>query len=76
VEETLLTETSTLSENNVSSSSIDTDVGSSNSSALRNQDVIDLIRAGLSEENTLETIRKAKVVDFDLSAEGLKNLLG
>lgn len=42
---------------------------------MTNKDVIDLVRAGLSEENLLAAIKDAKAVTFDLSVEGLKELM-
>jgi hypothetical protein len=42
---------------------------------MTNTDVIDLVRAGLSEENLIAAIKDAKTVRFDLSVEGLKALM-
>lgn len=42
---------------------------------MTNKDVIDLVRAGLSEDNLLAAIKDAKAVMFDLSVEGLKELM-
>jgi hypothetical protein len=46
------------------------------SSTMTNQDVIDLRAAGLDDDNLIAAIADAKVVSFDLSAAGLKRLLG
>ena len=40
-----------------------------------NADVIDLLKSGLDEENMLAAIKDAKTVSFDLSPDGLKQLL-
>ena len=40
-----------------------------------NADVIDLFKSGLDEENLLAAIKDAKTVSFDLSPDGLKQLL-
>lgn len=42
---------------------------------MTNKDVIDLLRAGLSEENLIAAIKDAKTVKFDLSVAGYKELL-
>ncbi len=42
---------------------------------MSNKDVIDLVQAGLSEENLLAAIKDAKTAKFDLTVEGLKELL-
>jgi hypothetical protein len=46
------------------------------SATMTNQDVIDLAAAGLDEDNLIAAIKDAKAVRFDLSAAGLKTLLG
>jgi hypothetical protein len=43
--------------------------------AMTNKDVIDLIVAGLDDENLIAAINDAKTVTFDLSPAGLKGLL-
>lgn len=43
--------------------------------SLTNQDVIDLLKAGLDEENLIATIDVAPAVEFDLSPQGLRHLL-
>ena len=43
--------------------------------ALTNQDLIDLAKAGMDEENLIADIREAKAVDFDLTPQGQLNLL-
>ena len=43
--------------------------------SLENSHVIDLLKSGLDEENLLATIKDAKAVSFDLSPDGLKQLL-
>lgn len=43
--------------------------------ALTNKDVIDLVAAGLDEENLLATVKEARAVSFDLTPAGLKALL-
>jgi hypothetical protein len=40
-----------------------------------NAEVIDLLKSGLDEENMLAAIKDAKTVSFDLSPDGLKQLL-
>jgi hypothetical protein len=40
-----------------------------------NTEVIDLLKSGLDEENMLAAIKDAKTVSFDLSPDGLKQLL-
>jgi hypothetical protein len=40
-----------------------------------NAEVIDLLKSGLDEENMLAAIKDAKAVSFDLSPDGLKQLL-
>lgn len=42
---------------------------------LTNQDVIDLAKAGMDEENLIANIRGAKSVDFDLSTQGQIGLM-
>jgi hypothetical protein len=42
---------------------------------LMDQDIIDLVKAGLDEDNTIATIQSAKSVQFDLSPQGLKALM-
>lgn len=42
---------------------------------LSNQDIIDLVKAGLNEENLIARIEAARSVEFDLSPDQLKNLL-
>ena len=44
--------------------------------AMTNKDVIDLVTAGLDDENMLAAIKDAKQVAFDLSVTGLKQLAG
>ena len=43
--------------------------------SFENSHVIDLLKSGLDEENLLATIKDAKAVSFDLSPDGLKQLL-
>jgi hypothetical protein len=43
--------------------------------ALTNKDVIDLVVAGLDDENLIATVSEAKTVNFDLTPAGLKTLL-
>ena len=43
--------------------------------AFGNAEVIDLLKSGLDEENMLAAIKDAKAVSFDLSPDGLKQLL-
>lgn len=43
--------------------------------ALTNKDVIDLVVAGLDDENLIATINEARTVSFDLTPAGLKTLL-
>lgn len=47
----------------------------SDDGALDNSQIIDLVKGGLDEENLLAAIKDAKTVKFDLSAQGLKELL-
>lgn len=48
--------------------------GKSPLGAMTNKDVIDLVTAGLDDENMLAAIKDAKEVTFDLSVTGLKQL--
>jgi hypothetical protein len=52
-----------------------TGAASPRSALMTNQEVIDLVAAGLDDDNLLAAIKDAKSVKFDLSPAGLKTLL-